>query len=772
MSSQPRSRAIPRSAVAVLFTLIAGAAVTTMSACGEKSEILADSVYVRATPQGRPRGYFRKGDRVQIHSKVEGHKYVCVSGTNRYQQTLSGWIARSDDQGNDLLKNLDSDGQHDEAAGKLVCPGEHTTPKGYPAMWYQCHNVKNPKGAWFLYGPTDSPKPDDVIGDQVAGGRFPVGHPIGLAVFATSDEEPEGSLLRDDTRPGFVWVSKVCDRDHMNPGETVPSPRTNASEGAPGQQGWINLADIEPLDADTPLGGGNLPHLTDPAGVTESEVSGDMAHVTRHVILAPSGSVTADVHCPLTHPMPVSGGFHVQGSSERLFASMPLNWEAPTQWMDPDEQARAGWRIQVANFDAGDEHGAIVDIVCRAGGAPPVGQVKVVEQVNIDAGGGEAAATARCPQSAPIPWAGGFEMGFSPGMFLLSNTPVGWDSPTTWISTDGQSRAGWESRARDEAADPHVLKSVLVCGTEGPATTTDQIVQAGANATVLAGNGGTATAACPIDHPIPVGGGIRTKSSAEVVTVSKPISWEYPTTYGGPEWTRARWHATADNRSASEPHGLGAILFCRALRVGEKLPIGPTDVEVGSGWLYYRLENDLYGIALSGLDVKGAPILVNENGWDGDFDVAAGYVYLMVSSNLYGAPLNGPTFQGPFQLVDPNGWSGDVEMQDGLVFLMKEKKLYQAPLSGTAFSSPLIQVPGEWEGDLEVSGGHVYLAKGGSLYGAPVGGAPLTNLQSEGWSGDFEVADGFIYELRGTALYGAPINGLSMQGSLQKVYQF
>ncbi|MBX7123955.1 MAG: hypothetical protein K1X42_17650 [Opitutaceae bacterium] len=417
--------------------------------------------------------------------------------------------------------------------------------------------------------------------DPANPGKLKVGSTVGILQFASDANVgpstfSDGDFYHDVAHPDYALVSLTCEDD------LFPCPRVDPHDPAPSAVGWVRYDQLTPrLQLGT-----KGPWAFAPGSVVEQY---------KGVTLSPNQVYDEYVSCPVTHPFPMAGGFHVSASSERLLASGPVHWSDTSayDWNGPDPAKRAGWKVTVANLDVQD-HGFEVYLDCRRGAIPnkpadptlvkpkgPFGVTELAATSSVsDAGTGETDFVKGC-KSTPndeandfrVPWVAGFNLRLDSApaegvknRFLLISQPQGWDVGTgTGVS--------WLTRARNSGGPAYQARGSFLCGlaNKGPVCNADNLKTVTVSNVVAAANGGTAIAECPQSHPVPVSGGIRPNSTYMVATVSKPLGWNTAENWQGPDGTRARWYATADNLEppGGQSHGLDAFIVCRAPRAGD-----------------------------------------------------------------------------------------------------------------------------------------------------------------------------------------------------------
>jgi len=536
---------------------------TTMSTGANKSIVNATTLYVRWRPEGRAMGYFEHGNEVVVHRSSQDGGYLCVTGTNKYNQEFTGWVqAEYVDVG--LV-----DGQPCDA-----------TEKGFPLAWYRCMQVVG-DAAFIRLGSSDTASPMTESGLVDESGKLEVGSTVGILQFnSDADVGPStfsaGDFYHDVANPDYVLVSLTCEDD------LFPCPRVDPKDPAPAAVGWVRYDQLKPRLALGTKG-------------PWAYVTGSVVEQHRTVTLPPSQVLEEYVSCPSDHPFPMTGGFHVSASSERLLASGPVHWSDTSayEWQGSDPTKRAGWRVTVANLDVQD-HGFEVYLDCRRGAIPekpqnpdqikpkgPFGIVELASTASVGAAGtGETDFVKACKSSPNdetadfrVPWVAGFNLRLDSApvdavknRFVLISQPQGWDAGTgTGVS--------WFTRVRNNGGLAYQARGAFLCGlaNKGPVCNADKLKTMTVSTAVPPANGGTAVAECPKSHPVPIAGGVRPNSTYMVATVSKPLGWDTPQNWQGPDGSRARWYGTADNLepAGGQSHGLDTFIVCRAPRSGD-----------------------------------------------------------------------------------------------------------------------------------------------------------------------------------------------------------
>ena len=105
--------------------------------------------------------------------------------------------------------------------------------------------------------------------------------------------------------------------------------------------------------------------VSNPHCATSPCVSADIQRVMSGPVAVPAGGAEVIVvSCPLSHPIPLSGGCYIHSTSIETLEFFPLNWESPQNWASPTASSRAGWSCHFFN-----NHSSPLDaeamIICR-----------------------------------------------------------------------------------------------------------------------------------------------------------------------------------------------------------------------------------------------------------------------------------------------------------------------------------------------------------------------------------------------------------------------
>ena len=416
-------------------------------------------------------------------------------------------------------------------------------------------------------------------------------------------------------------------------------------------------------------------------------------------------------------------------------------------------------------------------------------------------------ADARCPESHPIPMAGGFSTPNS-ALRVLDSKPIGWTQPEHWTNPDPAKRAGWVVTFYNVNSAGHTFQVHIVCraGQPPPAGTIFE-------KTALDSDPGGHDIGASVWGEIgtvPWGGGFHLDSLATLQlslpgdTWAEPSGWDSPNNEDRPSWQASAYTAVSNNMLVHMVFGtvgpLSTTDDIRKIVVTEQVAAGgahaiatcpsshPVPVTGGAGG-----SSSSFNVLQSyptGWDKPSTWWTANGTGarWHTAMDnTAADFRHASAAivcralragetlppRKLRSKAVSCPMSSDSLPVLASGDWSGDVEVWGGKIYQAREGRLFAGDPGTPAAGLTEIASSEDWNGDVELSDGYIYVARDAQLHGAKLSDdgldvdAPLTLISDSGpwgdrWAGDIEIGGGHVYLAKSGNLWRTPIGALQV----------